>query len=485
MDSKLSIHARQFRGYGFMTVSKFNNSGSTLYIADKDSKIITALSTIDFATTTNIFHGHNGVIWSIALSQDDSIMYSCSGDTTLCVWNTETADLLHKINQSGIPKIVSINNNNVLAIYNDSLGKSNPPTILFYNNQMELITTKRLTAKISTMNWLNEENTDNNLMGKLITTNEEGSLIIENMNTNSISECIPHTKTIKSVVINKNKTQILTGSMDGFAKLIDVASLETIKTFASNSPICYATFLCNEKKIVLGGGIEAMHIALSKADTNDLRTKIYNVDSTKLVLQIQSHFGPIRFIDTFGKICVTAGQDGSVKIHFIDGSKGNDIRQYNVTPTNGTATTIEMLKTDLPVQIKTEPQKEQKYIVGMKKPDAPIVYEATPYTNNTNEEKKSICVQNLPDDITKRELDETFGAFGKLDDNNAIKIITPSYEETFYGKKGEIIRKTINETFAFINYSFAEGAEKAVTSMNRAKIKNCVITVDFAKGKKY
>jgi WD40 repeat protein len=523
-NDNLSIPVRQFRGNGFMTVAKFNHSKTRLYIADKDSKIITSLFTNDFATIDKRFVGHNGVVWQLCLTSDDAIMCSCSGDMTVCVWDAETGTLLDKLKQIGIPKLINIFGETV-ATFNEPLGKSGQPTICFYElNRIAGTTTNTrnhvLPQKITTMNWLSEND--------MIYSTEDGELIKENLVNGKSEKSKPHEATIKSAVLDKNKLNILTGSVDGKAHLINIATLVIIKTFVSNSPICYATFLCNDKKIALGGGIEAMHVALTKAETNDLRTKIYNVDSTKMVLQMQSHFGPIRFIDCFGKICVTAGQDGSVKIHYIDGDKNNDITRMGETvvtfnkkdnlhpvsalaplapnlvalggisvPINeiiqlaeengltiakntatvleiaksvhvsGTATTIELIKTDLPNLTKKE-QLPVKPIVGLTpKPAKSDLFEPMP-VDVIPEAQKSICVQNLPNDISRRELDEIFGAFGKLNENNGIKIISTTY----------------GDTIAFVNYEYPESADKAVLAMHRAKFGNNIVNVDYSKTKK-
>jgi translation initiation factor 3 subunit I len=478
-----TLPVKQYRGCGFMTLCKLNNSKTILYIADKDSKIITAVDIKTF-TIIGTFNGHNGVVWHISLTNDDKILCSCSGDMNLNIWNAENGILIKKINQKGIPKILAINENNILAIYNESINKSKNSFISFVNlndENYETINEMQLNEKITTLLW-----NSNNI---LIKTLEDGKIVFFNLDNNIINEIQPHNNIIKSLVYNKFKTHLLTGSLDGTSKIININTLQTEKTFISNSPINYANYLGNEKKIVLGGGIEAMFVASTKSNTNDLRTKIYNVKSQKLVLQIQSHFGPIRYIDTVGKICITASQDGSVKIHNVDietnfsldinNSNNNNLNNNNNSHTfvlfgnallmNNLNLNTENIKYETYEEMtygkqekETQEKTKEKYIVGLT--PKPSNYNDNTYVIETknNDIKKSIKISNLPSNINYKILEEIFECFGKIE-TKGIKIINNAYD-----------------TFAFINFSISESALKAVEHMHRQKFENNIIHVEIA-----
>ena len=470
-----TLPVKQYRGCGFMTLCKLNNSKTILYIADKDSKIITAVDIKTF-TIIGTFNGHNGVIWNICLTLDDKILCSCSGDMNLNIWNAENGTLIKKINQRGIPKILSINENNILAIYNESISKlkNNFISLIDLNNEnYKQINEIQLNEKITTLLW--KTNTE------FIKSLEDGKIIFFDLNNNITNEIQPHNNIIKSLVYNKSKTHLLSGSLDGTSKIININTLQIEKTFVSNSPINYANYLANEKKIVLGGGIEAMFVASTKSNSNDLRTKIYNVKSQKLVLQIQSHFGPIRYIDTVGKICITASQDGSVKIHNIDvetnfnlnNSSSTEINNSfslfgNALTTNNLNLNDENVKYETYEEItygkqekETQEKIKEKYIIGLT--PKPSNYNDNTYVIETkNNVKKSIKISNLPSDINYKILEEIFECFGKIE-TRGIKIINNAYD-----------------TFAFINFSIPESALKAVEQMHRQKFENNIIHVEIA-----
>ena len=349
MSNKNTIISKGFRGQGFMTTCKFNHTGTKLYVSDKDSKMIQEINILKM-TSEKQFLGHKGIIWSIDLSSDDKIMCSTSGDSTVCIWNTETGENLYQLSQSGIPKFVVFDNLRNFIVYNEPLGRMSKPKLLYYkindksDNELlvkndELLVKSdeiELSEKVTALTWW--KNND------FVYGSESGKLTIltlsnnnnENQKTNNnYNQTIQlHQDAIKSIEFNKTKTQILTSSLDCNALIINTTNFAIEKTFKSNSPVNYAVFLCNDKKIALGGGIDASLVALTKCDTNDLRLKVYNAKTQKICLQLKSHFGPIRYLASFGKLCVSASQDGTIRICLIDGVLNNDISKFKFEDNN-------------------------------------------------------------------------------------------------------------------------------------------------------
>ena len=331
MNKYTEIITKQFRGCGFMTIAKYNNSGDIIYIADKDSQKVTAVETFNYSII-GIFEGHNGIIWSLDISSDDTILVTSSGDLTIGFWNTLDGTLLYKSLEVCIPKIVCIQKNsqlNLVAIACEALSKKSKSYISIYdiNDIKNNIYSEKIkliwdySFKFTTLLWLNDE--------ILIIGCDDGKIILKDINdiegTNDIEHSIFHTDSIKSIIWNKMKTQILTSSLDCTSKQIDINSWEIKAIYKSTVPINYACFNHNDRKVLIGGGIEAMNIA--KTSNNDLNLKIYRASDQKLMNHISSHFGPIRFIDKspINKNFISASQDGTVKIYFIKDE--NDINE--------------------------------------------------------------------------------------------------------------------------------------------------------------
>ena len=320
MSQFTDIDTKQYRGYGFMTICKYNNKGDLIYIGDKESKRITVIETINY-NVIGTFDYHNGVIWSLDISSDDNILISCSGDFSIVFSNAKNGQLIYDISYKKIPKFITTQKNlqtNLVAILSDTIGKNSNSSILIYdlnktNNQdfnFEIDYEWTFDNKPNVLLWLDET--------KLIVgTNEGFIIIIDIYNKEFYKEYKFHNDVIKSIVFNKTKTEILTSSLDCTAKQIILESMTLNKTYTSSVPINYAQFNHNDRKVFIGGGNEAMLVA--KISNNDLNFKIFRTSDQKLMNHIPSHFGPIRYIDISpnSKNFISASQDGTVRIYFL------------------------------------------------------------------------------------------------------------------------------------------------------------------------
>lgn len=494
------INSKQYRGNGFMTVAKYNNSGDIIYVGDKDSKTITSICANTFVIL-NKFTAHNGVVWNLDLSNDDNILISCSGDLTVCFWNTATTELLYQFNENCLPKFVcvqknnqSTNQSNLLCVVCEAIGRRSQTYILIYdmnqltnsdpNNSNNFNFTQKLlwnnSNKITCVEW-HENNT-------LMFGCDDGQIILRNImdidGTNEIKYKF-HDNQIKSICWNKSFSNILTGSLDSTSKIINTTNWEILNTFVSTVPINYASYNFNEKKIFVGGGVDAINVA--KTSKNDLSLKVYRIQDSKLMQKMDCHFGPIRFISKSpsNKNFLTASQDGMMKIHICDDVPINTFADSNNADSDKTFLFDEINKFEN-VNWKASKSSNanvpaQKWIPGM-----PRIIDNSPkselFTLNNNlsesvlnsienikeEQAKansSIRITNLPSYISHSELNDIFDLYGRIED------------------KGIRILKYDDNTMAFINYSFPESAHKAIAQCDGLPIEHCIIHVEMAQNK--
>jgi translation initiation factor 3 subunit I len=483
MFNKENINIKQFRGQGFMTVSKFNSNGELLFIADKDSKYISLISTSD-NKIIGTYDGHNGVIWSLDMTLDTKYMLSCSGDMSCILWNVENGEIITRINETGIPKYVSINNNNLVAIACDPISKRSKSYIKIYtlndllNNETEkhIQIFEEKTMRATTVNWLSDED--------IIVSYDDGTIKKINYKKKEIiQELKIHEDAIKFVFLTKTKKEILTSSIDKQTKLMDVETLKTNKTFKSTVPINCAVLTPNEDYVLLGGGIEAMMVA--KTCDNDLTTKIYQVSNEKLIKEIKNHFGPIRYIDYNSKneSFVTASQDGTAKIHYLKPITNINsnyetfgqvvFKNEDEIKLNNETVKIEEPETKKNTQNQTDKNKikikqNQIYPIGhelYKKEEKISDFKINVKINSEKKENSSIKVSNLPSDVELSDLWDIFEFYGRIEEN------------------GIKIKKFFNDTVAFINFSTHESAQKAIEKCNKMKIGFCIISVEMCHAK--
>ena len=513
MQQYTNIDTRVFRGCGFMTIAKYNNSGEQIYIADKDSKIITAIETVNYSIV-GTYIGHNGIIWNLDLSYDDSILISSSGDLTICFFDTSNGNMLYQINEKSIPKYVCTQKKNLqtnlVSIICEALSKKSKTSISIYDlnliNSNQFCEKIRLewnrTSKPNILLWLNEQ--------ILIIGCDDGKIVLRDINdidgTNEV-EYKFHNDSIKSIVWNKSYSKILTSSIDCTAKQIEISNWSVVATYISIVPINWACWNHNDRKVFIGGGIEAMNVA--KTLNNDLNLKIYRTSDQKLTNQIGSHFGPIRYIDKSpsSKNFITSSQDGTVKIYFIN-DEINDKTKVSNIELNNNIKTFEKFninhnqdiflknETNKMLNLNWKPSRQDLVsTTNAKKLTQEISNNTTNTTNTTNinlgifdikslnndeylnkkfehaqkdndVQNTTIRVTNLPCNIHYQELMELFDLYGRIEERGGIKI--KQYEDT---------------TMAFIKYIYPESVEKAINCMDGYPLEYQIIKVELAKSK--
>lgn len=511
------VKTKQFRGCGFMTVCKYNNTGDIIYIGDKDSKLITAIDTQDY-NVIGTFSGHNGVIWSLDISKDDSILITASGDLTIGFFNAKDGTKLYQSNERCIPKYVcaqkysSSNTTNLVAVICEALTKKSSTYISIYDldkigddsfiQPVKLLwTTQTQTqtqSKPTVMVWKNDT--------ELIIGCTDGKIITKNINDWDMEEKEVdkeyqiHTDSIKSIVWNKTHTHILTSSLDCSAKHLDPNDeFKLISTYKSNVPINCACWNHNDRKVYLGGGIEAMNVA--KTSDNDLNIKIYRTKDQKLTNRIGSHFGPIRFIDKApnSKNFMTASQDGSVKIYFITDNESVGLENLQTETElvektepyifnrfgNGLECNIQLIdETNKMMNLSWKPPKVkevivQKWIPGMAVPkNSDNTYKTSDESDELNKkleelkkkeeaQNSTIRITNLPYDIRVKDLGELFDLYGRIEE------------------RGIKIKDYGDSTMAFIKYVYPEAAHKAIENMDGYVVDHSIIKVELAKIRQY
>lgn len=469
---KTDIPTKIFRGGGFITTAIYNNTGSIIYIGDKDSKTITAIY-----TKTNeilgIFHGHTGTIWHLAVSNDDNILISCGADMLLCFFNTKNGEIIHKIKTPGIPKQISIIENQVIVYY-DSFSKRLKSYFAIYD------LTTLVPMDIKLIKQIESDNTNKPLVlkwfdaTKIIIGHESGLITIKDI----FDESVPvstynfHTGGIKSLVFNNARNKILTGSSDSKSILIEIKPnniLEVINTFQSTCPVNNAIFNHNEKQIILGGGDDAIGVAMS--GTNDFKLKYFDIKKNKLISQISSHFGPIRYLDRApnSKNFVSASQDGTVKIYQLD-EEPNEIEKNEKPDTFGLS--------DYELIILSDDITKRDYINAHKKKESsdnnliikPLIEPISSTLFNVSKElesiklvkvNKTVKIGGLSKDVDRDKLIDLFECYGAIED------------------RGIIFRFISGDFFVFIKYKSEESAKKAFEKHHNKNYGLMIITLEL------
>ncbi len=492
------IPTKIYRGEGFMTIVTYNNKGDLLYIGDKNSKTIYSVN-IKSNKIVGAFHGHNGTVWHLAISPDDSMLVSCGADMSLCYFNTSNGELILKdSNTPGIPKHVDIIENKIVVFF-DALGKKYKSYITVYD--LDTLSSTGInkikefecdnTNKPCVTKWL-----DSN---KIIIGYENGSIIIKHLFDESVGDIVNnfHNGPVKSLVFNNAKTMILTGSHDSTSKLIKINGtnsneLEVVYTCESTCPINSAIFSYNEKKIILAGGIDAIDVAMS--GSNDLTIKFFDIKAKKLISKMASHFGPVRYLARApkSKNFTSASQDGMVKIYNLD-EKPIEFENYSEPVPFGLSSSFSKVLTDEnnkmdyvnvrpPLNNPTNSNSNSNSNSNtkiIKSDDKPVVFADDRYKNrervglnsnsNSNDDgvnKTTIKISGLSSEIEHHEVKDLFEFHGKIQEEGGVKVIYKFYD-----------------TYAFVKYVHEESAQKAINARNNKPFGHTIIKVELAESR--
>lgn len=445
-----------YRGNGFMTVSKYNKSGNFLFIADKDSKTITIIDT-NSKTILGNYTGHNGVIWYLDISDDSKIMISLSGDMSIIKWNLITAEH-KKIIVKSIPKYINIYEN-LYVISFDPISKKSVSSFQLFNLETDELLynyeEENNQKRITTINFLD--------FNKLFITYDNGFygvFDIENKNFIKLEKL--HDNCIKSISFNKDRTKLITSSVDCTCKIINLSNYICEVVIENIVPCNYAVFSPIKNYVIVGGGIDAMLV--SQKSNNDFTSRFYSARTGKFITSIGGHFGPIRYINFHpnGKCFTTASQDGIVRLNYID----DDTHLTNIDD-NNTSNITESFKfiNDINTPLEAEENKKEikKEIKEEKKETKLYTFTSRIKHFDRESEKRdtfAIKITNLPSDIEYYDLTELFEFFGRIKE------------------RGITIKKYNDDTVAFINYLDKSCAEKAFLNMNGYRMGYQIIKVE-------
>lgn len=519
---KYNFNTYTYRGNGFISIIKYNYNGELLFIGDKDSNLISVIDTNNKKIIGN-YEGHTGVVWCIDMCKND-LLVSGSGDMCVILWDIKSGKQIKKIKYKGIPKNVAISNDgkwllvsidtitkrsrNSLYLYNLDYLIGNTEGILCDNTEAKLVMEPE--SKITSINWLQSSVVllsyeDGHIEFVSITNSDDiHSLINQSViNQPVINKYKLHDSSIKSISFNKDRTKIVSASIDKTSKVFDLEKREVELTITNNVPINSACFSPIKNIIMIGGGLDAMSVAFSS--NNDLSIKFCSMKKGNPIGEINTHFGPIRHIEfnPNGTNFASSGQDGYVKIYSLCteyiGSIElpkfdiNDcVMNMKLNNVSNNQLINEVIKyIDYNINTSSKPVKiDEKKMIGTYNitnitpskstfgtiPISTVSNNTTVCTTgdtgaynlkkvfekySSNIVEGGIKISNLPNTMTRNDLEEMFELYGRIKE------------------KGIYIKNYNDDTIAYINYEDIESAKKAVSVMNGARYEYLVLRVEL------
>ncbi|WUR04198.1 eukaryotic translation initiation factor 3 subunit I (EIF3I) [Vairimorpha necatrix] len=290
-----------------ITDLKFNKDGDLIFTSSKDS---TCNVLYTDGTPLGSFSGHDGSIFSFSLSDNSQFLLTGSADQSVVQWDIEKG---LKINQEQIKSVIkatdNFKNENLFIIGCDgSMGKDK--CILLYDCRSK--ESNKLISLDTNPTGILIDYSQNNVL----ISNDDGSICQLDLRNNLIiNKAQVHTSKITKIKPSACRTFLVSSSIDSQAKIVDMANLNTIKTFVCEEPINCSVIFGTNDKIICVGGINARDVTQSKGK-NKFDTKFFDVVTTEQIGFYTTHYGTINCVDvnTDGTMYCSGGETGLLSV---------------------------------------------------------------------------------------------------------------------------------------------------------------------------
>jgi translation initiation factor 3 subunit I len=173
------------------------------------------------------------------------------------------------------------------------------------------------TGKIKWAKWLP-------LSKEIVTAGEDGWIRFFDATTGEATEGAQqlHTKVIQDVQFNKEKTLMVTSSIDQSVVLFDVLHKTILKRYEVDRPVNSSAISPLKEHVLIGGGQDAMSVTTSSARSGKFECMFYHMILNKELGNVKGHFGPINTIavNPNGRSYCSGGEDGYIRLHHFDAS---------------------------------------------------------------------------------------------------------------------------------------------------------------------
>jgi translation initiation factor 3 subunit I len=304
----------------------FNSTGDLLFTASKDS--VPNVWRSHNGERLGSFHGHEGVVWSMAVSEDSEKFVSGSGDNTARVWAVNGGKQIGRIDtETAVRAVALAQGDRFLAIVTDATMRKSAKVLVYEFPSLKLVctidcggddTVKPTVVAFSDCNEF------------IVTGHQDGSLCLWDWASGTDAESSPitspskksqvHSDVIRDLQMSQDRSYFITASRDNTAKIIDTLSLAVLKTFKTERPVNSAAISPLRNEVVVAGGQEALHVTTTSSRAGQFEARFFHQIYENEIGRVKGHFGPINTLayNPTGLGYASGSEDGYVRLHHFD-----------------------------------------------------------------------------------------------------------------------------------------------------------------------
>ena len=311
---------------------RYNPDGDLIFSTAKDNKICAWFSANGERLGT--YTGHQGAIWTSAVNPSSTVLATGSADNTIKLWETGTGKCIHTWEFPTAIKRVewSADGQYLLGVTEKRMGHLGS-IVVFHVESLEsqLPQSEEPEFRIT----LNDSKATVAAFGPyrhyIIAGHEDGSISQWDGSSGEPLYQVPavHSEPITDLQFAPDRTYFITSSKDKTAKLHRTQTLETMKTYVTDTPLNSAAIHPTRPFVVLGGGQAAMDVTTTAARQGRFEARIYHKILEDEIGRVRGHFGPLNTVAIHpkGEGYCSGGEDGYVRAHHFD--KGFFDFKYN------------------------------------------------------------------------------------------------------------------------------------------------------------
>ncbi|KAI9795592.1 MAG: translation initiation factor eIF3 subunit [Sarcosagium campestre] len=304
-------------------MSRYNRDGDILFSTAKDH-IICAWYSVN-GERLGTYHGHQGALWTVDVDPTTTLLASGAADNTVRLWDVRTSKCLKTWEFPTAVKRVEFSEDatQLLAVTEKRMGYLG--TIVVFDIKVDVdaeqaeeptlkITCEESKATVAGFSYLSKY---------IIAGHEDGSVSQYDGKTGETLINV-QAHELDSLVTDlqwaPDRTYFITASKDKTAKIISARTLETLKSFTTDTPLNTAAITPKKDYVILGGGQAAMDVTTTSSRQGKFEARFYHRIFEDEIGRVKGHFGPLNTIavDPQGKGYASGGEDGYVRVHHFD-----------------------------------------------------------------------------------------------------------------------------------------------------------------------
>ncbi|KAI9813198.1 MAG: translation initiation factor eIF3 subunit [Thelocarpon impressellum] len=306
-----------------LTQIKYTRDGDILFSTAKDQVICAWFSANGERLGT--YHGHQGALWTVDVDPTTTVLASGAADNTVKLWDIKTGKCLKTWEFPTAVKRVEFNEDGtqLLAVTEKRMGFLGTIVVLDVKADVDAEQSEEPSLKITCEDSKATVAGWSYLSKYIIAGHEDGSVSqYDAKSGEQLNNVQAHEADLQvnDLQWSPDRTYFITAGKDKTAKIISARTLETLKSYTTDTPLNTAAITPKKDFVILGGGQAAMDVTTTSSRQGKFEARFYHRIFEDEIGRVKGHFGPLNTIAVhpLGLGYASGGEDGYVRVHHFD-----------------------------------------------------------------------------------------------------------------------------------------------------------------------